>query len=158
MPYHRIEQALRICIQHIEQIDSDSPFLSELEAYLVAGVVLLIVSEYEDCIEKIFIKRAEKCGDISVINYVRTTIDQKFRSPDLSKVTEVLGKFGKNYKDQFSKLVLNTEAHAAWDNIMKARHAVVHKKSNLNITLRELQISFPKTKEVLSSLEAILTV
>lgn len=158
MPYHRIEEALRICVEHIQQLDSDSPYLSELEAYLVAGVVLVIVSEYEDYIERLFLKRAEKCGDIAIINYMRTTIAQKFKSPDLGKVTEVLGKLGGNYKDQFSKQVLNTEAHAAWDNIMKARHAVVHKKSNLNITLLELRNSYPKTKDVLSLLETVLMV
>lgn len=158
MPYQRIEFAIKLCVDHVREIDSDSPDLPELESYLVAGLVLLIVSEYEELIEDIFTKRAEQCGDAEVVNYVRSMITQKFRSPDLSKITETLGRFGGNYKDLFSNSVLNTEAHAAWDNIMKARHAVVHKKSILNLTLRELQNSYPKTKTVIANLKQTLGV
>jgi len=156
MPYSRIETALTICSEHVTQLDSDSPHLPELETYLVAALVLVIVSEYEELIEKLFVRRAERCGDIAVAHFVRETMGQKFRSPDLGKITETLSKFGGAYKELFSASVLNTEAHAAWDNIMRARHAVVHKRSNLNITLRELQQSYMKTKDIISSLETTL--
>ena len=158
MPYQRIESAIKLCIEHVREIDTESPDIPELESYLVAGLVLLIVSEYEELIENLFIKRAAQCGDPEVVNYIRSMINQKFRSPDLSKITETLGRFGGSYKDLFSHSVFNTEDHAAWDNIMKARHAVVHKRSTLNLTLRELQWSYPKTKTVIANLEKALGV
>lgn len=52
----------------------------------------------------------------------------------------------------------NSPEHAAWDSLMKARHAVVHKKGNLNLTFRELSQKYPLTKQVIANVEAVLGV
>jgi len=156
MPFLKIENAINICKSHIDSIDKNAPNLYEIEFYIVSGLILLIVSEYEELIEKLFSERAELCGDIYVSSYVKKAISQKFRSPDLGKITETLSRFGSDYKDLFSDKIINTEAHAAWDNIMKARHAVVHKKGNLNITFLELFLTYPKTILVIDELKTVL--
>lgn len=145
-----------MCQEHLNTLDSNNPNIAELESYIVAGVILLIVSEYEQLIEDLFVQRAHFCGDSYVINYIKSTVNQKFRSPDLSKITEILGRFGEDYKRTFSKSVSNTESHAAWDNIMRARHAIVHKKGTLNMTLHELSLAYPKTIHVISELKCTL--
>ncbi len=155
MSFLRIESALNTCQAHLNSLDSANPNRAEIEARIVSSLIVLIVSEYEELIERMFVDRANLCGDAHVVCYVRTTISQKFRSPDLSKITRTLGQFGGDYKQNFSR-ILNTEYHAAWDNIIRARHAIVHKSGTLNITFGELLASYPKTKVVLSELKSIL--
>jgi hypothetical protein len=98
MPFLKIESAIDVCKLHLDSIDKNDPNLVEIETYIVSSLILLIVSEYEELIENIFSERGYKCKDNHVSSYVKTTISQKFRSPDLSKVTETLGKFGSDYR------------------------------------------------------------
>ncbi len=156
MPFSTIDSAINICKSHLDSIDENAPNLDEFKIYIVSGLILLIVSEYEELIEKIFSERAELCGDVYVASYVKKAISQKFRSPDLGKITETLGRFGTDYKQLFSDRIINSAAHAAWDNIMQARHALVHKKSSLNITFDELFLTYPKTKIVIDELKTVL--
>ena len=72
------------------------------------------------------------------------------------KPTEDKRLIGDDYKQNFSTAILNTEHHAAWDNIMRARHAVVHKGGTFNITFGELLTTYPKTKVVLAVLKSAL--
>lgn len=156
MPFLKIESALNTCKLHLDSLDKSDPNRVEIEFYLVSGLVILIVSEYEELIERMFTERADRCGDKHVAQYVRTNIARRFRSPDLGKVTKTLAQFGDDYKQNFSAAILNTEHHAAWDNIMRARHAVVHKSGSLNITFGELLTTYPKTKFVLAELKSAL--
>ena len=85
-------------------------------------------------------------------------LSQKFRSPDIKKINETLNTFDSSYKQSFLGAVENSPEHAAWDSLLRARHAVVHKKGNLNLTLRELKEKYPLTKQIISSVEATLGV
>lgn len=156
MHYQRIENAILTCKTHVSELDPMDVKVKELETYLVAGLVVLIVSEYEEYLEKLFIKRAEQCGDQHATNYIKQTLSKKFRSPDLSKINETLSRFDSSYKDTFQKSIVNSPEHAAWDSLMKARHAVVHKKGNLNLTFGELCENYPLTKDVIKSVETAL--
>lgn len=156
--HDRIENAIETCRQHVIQLDPTNLKDKELETYLVAGLVVLIVSEYEEHLESLFTKRAELCGDIRAANYIKNTLSQKFRSPDLSKINETLNRFDVTYKQTFQNSVENSPEHAAWDSLMKARHAVVHKKGNLNLTFGELRQNYPLTKTVISRVENVLGV
>lgn len=158
MFYQRIENAIEICNEHVSRLDPTNMKDKELETYLVAGLVVLIVSEYEEHLESVFVKRAEKCGDEHATNYIKKMLSQKFRSPDLSKINETLGRFDSSYKNSFLGAVENSPEHAAWDSLLKARHAVVHKKGNLNLTFGELKEKYPLTKQVIASVEVTLGV
>lgn len=157
MPNLRIENALSIASEHIQGLDQSDLADKELETYLVAGLVVLIVSEYEEYLEFLFVKRAENCGDTHVANYIKKALSQKFRSPDLSKINETLGRFDTTIRDAFKSTVENSPHHAAWDSIMKARHAVVHKKGSLNLTFRELEANYQLTKHVIAEVESVLS-
>jgi hypothetical protein len=154
--YQRIDNALEICRQHIQTLDPTNVKDKELETHLVAGLVVLIVSEYEEYLESIFFKRADICGDAHAANYIKKTLSQKFRSPDLSKINETLSRFDGTYKTSFLDNIENSPEHAAWDSLMKARHAVVHKKGSLNLTFHELCQKYPLTKTVITNVESVL--
>lgn len=158
MPHYRIESAMSACEKHIAELDPSDIQHKEVEMYIVAGLVTLIVSEYEVYLEKLFIKRAELCGDQVVSNYIKSVISQKFRSPDLGKINETLKKFDSTYNDSFRKEIENSIHHAAWDSVMKARHAIVHKQGQLNLTFRELKEKYLLTKQVLEQVQAVLGV
>lgn len=154
--YQRIDNAIETCRQHVNQLDATNVKDKELETYLVAGLVVLIVSEYEEYLESLFSKRADLCGDLHAANYIKKTLSQKFKSPDLSKINETLSRFDGAYKDSFLNNIENSPEHAAWDSLMKARHAVVHKKGSLNLTFGELHQKYPLTKTVISQVENVL--
>lgn len=158
MDFPRIDSALKTCEEHLATLDLGGPITVELESHLVAAMTILIVSEYEDFIEASFVKRADRCGDGHVANYVRSQLARRFRSPDLGKVNDVLGYFGQDYRESFAGAVENTPEHAAWDNIMRARHAVVHKQGSLNLTFRELKQSYEQTRAVIDRLVQTLGV
>jgi len=156
--YQRIDNAIETCRQHVSTLDPTNLKDKELETYLVSGLIVLIVSEYEEHLESLFSKRADLCGDIHAANYIKMTLSQKFRSPDLSKINETLSRFDSTYKVSFLNSIENSPEHAAWDSLMKARHAVVHKKGSLNLTFGELYQKYPLTKTVISQVENILGV
>lgn len=158
MIHQRIESALSTCQKHVNELDPTDVYHMEMQTYLVAGLVVLIVSEYEEYLEELFIKRAEQCGDIHATNFIRATLSQKFRSPDLSKINETLNRFDSSCKKSFQGSVENSPAHAAWDSLMKARHAVVHKKGSLNLTFHELVSNYQLTKEIILNVENSLSV
>jgi hypothetical protein len=153
MEFPRIDSALETCRRHLASLgEVEASVAVELESHLVAAMTLLIVSEYETFIEDAFGKRGDRCGDLHVANYVRSQLTQRFRSPDLGKVNKILGCFGEDYLQSFFKDIENTREHAAWDNIMRARHAIVHRQGVINLTFRELRDSYDRTKVVMERL------
>lgn len=156
MQYQKIENALTICSQHIGKLDVEDINNKELETYLVSGLVLLIVSEYEVYLESLFGLRADKSGDVHAANYIKKGLAQCFRSPDLKKINETLRRFDESYRNNFFQDIENSIEHAAWDSLLKARHAVVHQQGSLNLTFRELTEKFELTKSVISKLEEVL--
>lgn len=158
MHFQRIENALAICSEHVSSLEPTNIKDKELEIFLVAGLIVLIVSEYEDYLESLFSRRAEMCGDDHAASYIKKNLSQKFRSPDISKITETLNQFDATYRTSFLVNIQNSPEHAAWDSLMKARHAVVHKKGNLNLTFGELKLKYPLTKKVIANVATVLGV
>lgn len=157
MDFPRIDSAMETCSLHLTTLAGLNPaVLAELERHLVAALTVLIVSEYEAFIEDSFGRRADRCGDPHVARYVRSQMARRFRSPDLTKVNDVLLLFGRDYRDSFFQEIENTQEHLAWDNIMRARHSIVHGQGAMNLTLRELRVSYARTRTVLERLVATL--
>lgn len=153
MDFPRIDSALETCRRHLDSLnETDTALAAELENHLVAAMTVLIVSEYEVFIEELFGKRGDRCGDTPVARYVRSQLARRFRSPDLAKVNDILRCFGQDYLSGFFTDLENTPEHAAWDNLLRARHSVVHRQGTVNLTFRELSQSYQRTKAVLERL------
>lgn len=156
MIFQRIENALNLSKTHLKEMDEADFSTKEVEIYLVSGLVMLIVSEYEEYLESVFKKRAEYCGDNYVSNYLKTTLSQNFRSPDLGKINKTLKMFDESCRNSFLQKVENSPEHAAWDSLLIARHAVVHKKGDLKLTFNELESTYNKTKKIISDVESAI--
>ena len=87
-------------------------------------------------------------------NFVKHHTARRFRNPDIGKITVALGEFGTEYRERFTLRVENTGAHASWDNIIRARHGIVHGRGAANMTLRELETAYRGSHEVLDALRA----
>ncbi len=156
MDFSRIEDALSVSREHLAALDDALPDTVKIESLFVASIVLLIVSHYEGHVAAQFAERAECSGDPHVANFVKHQTERRFWSPDIGKITNALKQFGPDYKKRFTSRVENTEAHASWDNIMRARHAIVHKRNAAPMTLRELEAAYRGTHEILVALRTSL--
>src|SRR6266487_1275114 len=92
--------------------------LAEIENHMIRSVVLLMVSEYEEYIEKLFVKRAEKTNDQHIHRFFIKHMDTKFRSPNLAKINDMLDQMGGTYRDAFRDRVdvNNPQIKASWDS------------------------------------------
>ncbi len=147
--FESIDMQIEESQKEIKLINEKGIDVEKIKLQYLRSLILLIVSEYENILEKIFIHRASLCNDEHVLNYVKFQIEKKFRSPDLGKINQTLGFFDNTIKKSFMDTINNTPTQAAWDNIMKARHFIVHKQGALNITFEELLLSYKETKKVL---------
>ena len=156
MHFPLIESAIATCGRHIDGLPEDDPDAIEIENRLVSSLVVLLTSELEQFIELCFCQRADVSGDPEVASYVRNTLSRSFRSPDLGKINRMLGFFSGDYRDRFRLEVENSPSHAAWDNIMKARHAVVHRQGSMNLTFREFRDAYPMIQDIVDRLLEVL--
>lgn len=150
-----IQQSLATCRAHLDNIPDSDLTKTEVESRLVAGLVLLIVSEYEVLIGQLFKQRVAQCGDPHVCNYFGKSIARRFW-PRLATISEVLGMFGEDYRHQFLSTIQHTPEHAAWDNIVAERHAVAHKSGPRQMTLGDLISAFPDSWGVIAALKQAL--
>jgi len=149
-----LEESMKTCLQVLDSLDGGARV--EIEAYLVSGFIVSIISQYEKLIEDLVYQRARQCGDIPVSNYVKKSLVRAFRSPDLNKINDLLKSFDQTYYRTFVDRIENSEYHAAWDNIMRNRHGVVHGGSTLTMTLTELIPTYRKSRHVMVELKAAL--
>ena len=157
--FQNLDLKIRISQKEIEAYTKGNyQYLERIKAHYLNSLILLIVSEYEIIIEKLFYLRAAECKDAMLVNFVKNQMDKIFRSPDLSNITKTLKMFDEKLSESFVKKINNTTIHSAWDNLMKARHSIVHRQGNLNLTYEELISSYPKTKGVIFELVSILGV
>ena len=156
MPFPRIESALALCDAQLATPIDDPAKAVELESLLVSAAVVMIVSELEGCVVQAFETRGRQCQDEHVASFVTSNVSRRFWSPGISKINDALGEFGVDYRERFKARVENTKLHASWDNVLRARQEVVHKRGTPSLTLRELRTAFEDCKGVLSALDETL--
>lgn len=157
--FPRIDNTLQTIADFLRQLHTAEPAATEISSYLTASAILTIVSEYEDYIESIFIARASRCEDDAVVHYVRYATVRQFRNPTINEIKGHLGRFGDTFRNAFSRQLETESANvAAWDSLITARHAIVHKEGSLQLTFQELQSRYPDTLTVICCLMGVLGV
>ena len=156
MAFVRIEDAFATCDAYLRAHDRNDPRRPEIEAYFVAYIVVLIVSEYEDLLLNLFSERVDQCRDTHVAGYLKQQIRRNFLNPGLKKLKENLMQCGADYHDSFWGRIENTQYETAWANLMNARHSIVHKSGNLQLTWRDLKKNYSESKEVIRALISTL--
>jgi len=140
----------------IAKLGFNATHLAEIESHMLRSVVLLMVAEYEDYIEKLFVKRAAKTNDEHIHRFFLKHMEDKFRSPNLGKINEMLGQMSDTYRQSFrDRVEFNSpNIKASWDSVLTARHAIVHKDNAgvINLTWQDLEAAVNDTKLALEAL------
>jgi hypothetical protein len=146
-----VEDAITICKAHLEKTGDREP---EVAAYLTQYLLILIYSEWEKKIKEIVSKRADRASDAHLSTFVKSAIDRvDIRTSDLRGL---LGRFGGDYKEAFSKNVA-PETEQAYQDIIDNRHNVAHGRVQ-NMTLSDLQRQFRESLKVLDAFANVLGV
>src|SRR5712692_6741601 len=149
------QEVIDVCRQHLTTTNS---FATEIEAFLVQYLLVVICGEYEQTIESFIEQRAERAGDDHLTAFVKAAAGTRFRNPKTSDISGLLGWFSSDLKDAFSERIKDTPALRAFDTIVANRHAVAHQGGNLQLTFRELCDRFEESKLVLAEVKAILRI
>jgi hypothetical protein len=155
----RISDALQTIGGFIHQLDATEVVSAQICSYLTESIVMTIASEYEDCIEHVFIARANQCHDIPVVRYVQNTTTKQFRNPTIGNIKGHLHRFGEDYAREYGlRLDAQSVGVAAWENLMTARTTIAHKVGSLQLTFREIEGTYPDALKVIDSLMEVLGV
>jgi hypothetical protein len=155
----RIDNALDTINRFVQQLDNSDATSAEILSYLTESVVMTIASEYEDCVEHVFVARAMQCNDALLVHYVQDTTATGFRDPTIQNIKRHLHKFGVNYVAAFAaQLEKCPDGEAAWENVMKARTTIAHKVGSLQLTFTEILRTYPDSLNVVDSLMRVLGV
>jgi hypothetical protein len=153
MNFKRLDDAMATCKKHL---DSTGARGTEIESFLVSHLLVAAVADYEEKLEAMMAKRAERTADGHLHSFVKAACNKMARAPSLSKIAGLLGSFGQDYKAAFSTVITNTPAHIAYDNIVTNRHAIAHKTGSL-FTFTDLERDYPTSKQVLEAAANALT-
>jgi hypothetical protein len=159
MRLQHIDAAFALCTKHkstAEAAGLEAFQLKEIEHYLLRSMIMIIVSHYEELVQRLFVKRAEQCGDTEVHSLVSALTDRRFRSPDLGKISDILKLLSPSCRDSFQTQVdkKQPQAKAAWESLITARHAIVHKENNgaVALTWSDLEVAYQESQRVLQAL------
>ena len=121
---------------------------------MLRAVILMIISEYEIYLEEVFVLRAAKANNEHLHNFMKWYCDKRFRSPDLGKIRAILKSFGGTYDGDFWKVVEQKQPQfkASWDNLMTARHAIVHGVGVVNLTWRDMETAYSNSRIVIGEI------
>lgn len=152
MDFKRIDAAVATCKSHIDATGARG---TEIESFLVSYLLVTIAADFEIRLEAIVSKRAERTADPHIQSFVRVAAGRIIRGIKISEITGVLGHFGSDCKESFSKEIADTLPHTCYDNILANRHMVAH-QTGPNMTFAELETALPESKKVLDAVASAL--
>jgi len=153
----RILGAIKSAIGSVGSLSAGDPVIAaELESFLVAFLSVTIVAEHETDIRSAFFERCERCGDADLTSMMKKSLQKRFWTPGVAKITDILGEFSDQARQAFKSAVHGTPSHAAWDNLLQARHDVVHGAQVPRLTLREIDDSYSKSLTVITEVRGAL--
>jgi|SRR5580704_11530975 hypothetical protein len=150
----QIDHAIEICETHLKSTDS---FGSEIEIYLTGYLVVFICSIFEEHIEALVHARADRSADAFLASFVRSAMDQLFRSLKTSELVGLFNRFGAEHAKRFRlELMKNERAETFYNNLVLKRHDTAH-KAGLELTFREVVQFYSEGHIVLDAVAAVLT-
>ena len=149
-------QAAKIISKVDTVIEDINSFLSitELEkSYLAGFLVVYICGIYEEVIETIINDKVNKSNDYEISNYIKESVSNTFRNPDMQNIKKLLGKFKDGWKSEIAKLPEN--AQIAVDNIVNIKNSLAH-GNNVTVTLRDVIQYYNDSLVVINKIDDML--
>ncbi len=148
-----IDHAIEVCERHLEHTKA---FGSEIEIYLTGYLVVFICSIFEDRIESLVNDRANKSADSFLASFVRSAMDQLFRSLKTSELVGLFHRFGAEHGKRFRiELKKNERAETFFNNLVLKRHDTAHKAGS-DLTFSEVVQFYSEGHMVLDAVVSVL--
>lgn len=152
MNFPRIDTAMKACKEHLV---ATGTLGTEIESYLVAFLLVAIVSEFEERFEAIAAKRVARVPDPHIQRFAAAAVARVVRSPKINELNGFLKMFGEDCRDAFKAKVSGTPMEAAYGNILENRMLIAHKFVT-NMTFSELESAYPDGVKVVSAVAEAL--
>ena len=129
-----------------------------LDAHLAAYVCVLLTGAIEDAIERMVSLRMGSLGDSEIERYVVKVVGQRFRNPDWSAISGLLGEFSEEYKRAWSiRFPPGDRVNESLRSILAIKNALAHTGSiTLYVTLRDVQTYYDDVIPAVDELEQII--
>lgn len=150
--FARVDAALSVCGAHLDATGARG---TEIEAILVGYLLTVIHAEFEQHVVQTVVARCRTSHDVrrsSFTEYAARRLVKKFAISDL---TGTLNSFDRECKRRFSKEVMDTPHHVAYDNIEANRQLLAH-SSGINMTFDELVRHYETSLPVLAAFSRAL--
>jgi len=128
-----------------------------VENILAAGLLMLIVSEYEKEIKKIFINRATMSKDCQITNFAKNMINEKIRNIKIDTIAGMLGKFDIKMRKKFRIMVEDSGKKHMWDTLIENRHRVAHKGRQFTMTIRDIETMHNEVEDVMEYIKKAIS-
>ena len=149
-----VDAEIELCEEHLRAAGA---FDTEIETFLVRYLLVLICGRYEETIESLVVRRAERAGDAQVTQFVKSAVDRMVRSPKTSDIAGLLDRFGEEEKDRFREKVKDTRAELSFNGIVANRHAIAH-GGTVQMTFEDLRKDYSRSLAVLEECASALGV
>jgi hypothetical protein len=152
MQFTDLDFVIKRCEEHLDNTGSRN---SEIENYFVQYLLVRICAEYEARVSILVQRRCSRSKDKHLRAFAQKTATYICKRFDIGDISDILARFGSDYKDAFRGQVVNQTPHVAWDNIYTNRHAVAHKLGT-PMSLGDLKRDYAESLKVLDALVAAL--
>jgi S-methylmethionine-dependent homocysteine/selenocysteine methylase len=129
---------------------------SEIEIYLTGFLLVFICATFEEHIESLVNDRVSKSADAALASFVRNATSQLFRSIKTGEIAGLLGRFGDDFKKQFTEeMKKNQRAETFFNNLVQKRHGTAHKAGS-DLTFQEVVRFYSEAHTVLDAVAAVI--
>lgn len=150
MKIPKIDEILDSCDRHLVDTSASG---TEIESLLTRAVLVLTCSVFEEKIELMIARRADRLNDPAMSAFFRSCVSAVFRSTMSSELAGLMNRFGPDFKRRFlERMQGHDRAVTFYNNIITNRHGVAHTQS-ITVTLRELRQFYEEGHIVLDFLE-----
>jgi hypothetical protein len=153
MKLSSVDEAIEISNEHLKITNS---FGTEIEAFLVRYILVIICAEFEKSVLDLIVKRVEKTKDTEVTTFVDSIIYKQFRRVRTSEMAGLLGSFNMELKNRFNGEINNTDEQVSFNNIVNNRHNMAHGRSMVQMTFNELCDNYKKSLKILAEFKNVL--
>ncbi|MBI4559935.1 MAG: hypothetical protein HY706_20280 [Candidatus Hydrogenedentes bacterium] len=153
MIFPAIEAAFEASFSYAKKKEARNP---EIESFLARYLLVLIYAEYEKRLGDLLNKRIQACKDEHIATFAKYARQRIFRGITIADLSEILGRLGRDYKEQFARRVRGSTVNTAYSAIVSNRHKVAHGDGVVPLTLDDLHSYFKQSLTVLTAFQEAL--
>ena len=137
----------------IVDINSFTAASTSEQSYMAKFLVVFIAGIYEECVETIINEMVKKIASPEISNFIESTLDTRFRNPDMGNIKGLLKKFNSAWYDTID--AMPKDQKDALDSIYTNKNGLSH-GSAITITLIDVLDYYNKSRVIIEKIDDIL--